>query len=460
MRIHRPHLESFRDLSGFVFRGADGQVYRQVNRCFEEEYRFLIESGLYSDLIQSDLMIEHSEVSLAYKMTAEAGTVIRPRPIPMVSYPYEWCFGQLREAALLTLAVQRRALKFGGTLRDGSAFNIQFEGARPIFVDTLAFQRVRDGAQWPGYAQFCRHFVAPLGIMSQLDTRLGCLMRTHIDGIPLDLAASLLPWSTRISGGLRRHIHQQIRSPQDVDKSAKKDKPARSAESTDFGTQLALLDDLEETIRGLELPKSPVPTNGNNESTAVSVERQECVSAYLHVIRPKTVWDLCAHCGCTVATATQLGAHTVVFDSDLPVVEAYFQQQAATKSTAVLPLVVDWANPSPGAGWANTERASVMERGPADCVVAIDLFAQLTIVNDVAMIQVAEFLNQICRYLIIEFPTASEPCTAALLAAKGCHYEEYSRQRFEESFARNFLLLESRPIANGTRYLYFMEATG
>ena len=127
--------------------------------------------------------------------------VLRPRELPLISYPYEWCFSQLREAALLTLELQRRALAAGMRLKDASAYNIQFDAGRPILIDTLSFE-VGDPTQpWPAYRQFCEHFLAPLALMAYRDPRCGLMLRDFIDGIPVDLAARLMPGRTRLRPG-------------------------------------------------------------------------------------------------------------------------------------------------------------------------------------------------------------------------------------------------------------------
>ena len=131
----------------------------------------------------------------------------RPRELPLISYPYEWCFSQLREAALLTLELQRRALAAGMRLKDASAYNIQFDAGRPILIDTLSFE-VGDPTQpWPAYRQFCEHFLAPLALIAYRDPRCGLMLRDFIDGIPVDLAARLMPGRTRLRPGLLAHLH-------------------------------------------------------------------------------------------------------------------------------------------------------------------------------------------------------------------------------------------------------------
>jgi hypothetical protein len=156
-----PLASSFRDPSGFVYSRA-GVLYRQVNRVFQDEFEAVTASGLYDDLARQRLLIPHRAVSLELAATAEAATVLQPEPVDFISYPYEWSFGQLRDAALLTLDIQERALVRGLTLRDASAYNVQFHAGRPVFIDTLSFERRKEGAPWQAYRQFCEHFVVPL----------------------------------------------------------------------------------------------------------------------------------------------------------------------------------------------------------------------------------------------------------------------------------------------------------
>ena len=192
---------SFRDPCGFVFRDEDCTLYRQINRCYEANYRALIDGGLYDQLVEQELLIEHDEVSTSKAMTDDALVVIRPREVPFISYPYEWSFSALKQAALLTLEIQRQALRANMSLKDASSYNVQFEGTRPVFIDTLSFERYEPGTPWVAYGQFCRHFLAPLTLMSRIDISLNRLLANYIDGIPLDLASGLLPWTTWLKPG-------------------------------------------------------------------------------------------------------------------------------------------------------------------------------------------------------------------------------------------------------------------
>ena len=178
---------SFRDPSGFVFR-RDGILYRQVQPSAAADWEALRSTGLLERLVADGLLIDHDEMPLTEAASPEAVAVIRPRLLDFISYPYEWAFSQLKEAALLTLEIQSRAVDAGMRLKDASAYNVQFDGGRPILIDSLSFEVAPPTEPWPGYRQFCEHFLAPLALIAYRDARSGLMLRDFIDGIPLDLA--------------------------------------------------------------------------------------------------------------------------------------------------------------------------------------------------------------------------------------------------------------------------------
>ncbi|MDO8754671.1 MAG: hypothetical protein Q7J80_12305, partial [Anaerolineales bacterium] len=214
---------SFRDPSGFLFYRS-GVLYRQINRAYEKDYARLMDSGLYEKLVKAGLLIPHveSDQFLAdaqrdlapekasgqcERSRSAAFKVIQPERVSFISYPYEWSFSQLKDAALATLSIQKRALKHGMSLKDASAYNIQFVRGKATLIDTLSFEIYKEGEPWVAYRQFCQHFLAPLALMSCCDVRLNQLLRVYIDGVPLDLASRLLPAKTKLNFGLLSHIH-------------------------------------------------------------------------------------------------------------------------------------------------------------------------------------------------------------------------------------------------------------
>ena len=197
---------SFRDPSGFLFY-KNNILYRQVNTTYRENYNFFIESGLYQSLVDSKLLVPHIEEKTDVICGDGVYKILKPEVVPFVSYPYEWCFSQLKDAALTTLKIQKIALDFGMSLKDSSAYNIQFVRGKPVFIDTLSFEKYQEGSPWVAYKQFCQHFLAPLALMSFLDVRLNQLLKVFIDGVPIDMASTLLPVKTKLKFSLFSHIH-------------------------------------------------------------------------------------------------------------------------------------------------------------------------------------------------------------------------------------------------------------
>ena len=239
---------SFRDPSGFVFR-RDGVLYRQVNRVFADDWQAAVDAGLLRRWQESGRLVRHERVDISLAADPDrALAVLRPEPVDFVSYPYEWTFGQLKDAALLTLDLQEDAERAGFTLRDASAYNIQFHRGRSILIDSLSVERLKPAEPWAAYRQFCQHFVAPLALMARREVRLGLMLRDHLDGIPLDLASTLLPARTRLSVGLASHVHLHARAQR---RFARAGSPSRGTGGMGPTRRAALLDSLRRTVDGL-----------------------------------------------------------------------------------------------------------------------------------------------------------------------------------------------------------------
>jgi hypothetical protein len=447
---------SFRDPSGFLFR-QDGVIYRQVNLVYKGDYDHLIDSGLYRALVDNNLLIPHEEVDIDSPAPELAYKVIKPEPIPFISYPYEWCFSQLRDTALTTLKIQRRALDFGMSLRDSSAYNIQFKNGRPIFIDTLSFGKYREGEPWVAYRQFCQHFLAPLALMSYKDIRLSQLLYTYIDGLPLDLASCLLPWRTRLRFSLLSHIHLHARSQKhfaDKPVNVKQQRMRRYA-------FLGVLNSLESAVKKLKWQPGGTEWADYYQDTNYSPQafehKKAIVADFLDRVRPATVWDMGANVGIFSHLASDRGIPIVSFDVDPAAVEKNYLDCVARGDTSILPLVIDLTNPSSSIGWDNKERMSLKERGPADAVLALALIHHLAISNNVPLSKIAGFLNEISHWLIIEFIPKTDSQVQRLLATREDIFPCYTRQAFEQEFSRYFTIDEAVDIQESQRTLYLMR---
>ena len=360
---------SFRDPGGFVFE-RDGTLYRQVNPRALEGYTKLRQSGLYDVLTGDGLLIAHTEVSLQERMTDEAQVILQPEHIPFLTYCYEWCFGQIRDAALVTLTIQREALQRGLSLKDASAYNIQFRsGCRPVLIDTLSFEPYAEGAPWVAYRQFCQHFLAPLALMSHTDIRLAQLLQPNLDGIPLDLAAHLLPARDRFHASLLPHIflHSAAQRRHAAD-NARSDTPPAAAGMAK-NALLGLIDSLESGIRSLNW--RPAGTvwgsyyeGGTNYAADAFEAKRTLTAALLEDIQPRPAFalDFGANTGVFSRLAAERGIETIALDTDPAAVEQCYQECRGSSRERLLPMVQDLMNPSPSLGWAQSERKSLLER--------------------------------------------------------------------------------------------------
>jgi hypothetical protein len=451
---------SFRDPDGFLFR-RDGTLYRQVNQTYTENYQHLMESGLYQDLTDSGLLVPHVEVAIEPAEPRLAYKVIRPEEINFISHPYEWCFSQLKDAALATLIIQQRSLSSGMTLKDSSAYNIQFYNGRPTLIDTLSFEIYREGEPWAAYRQFCQHFLAPLALMSKRDIRLARLLQVYIDGIPIDLAGRLLPRRTRLNFGLLTHIHLHAAAQKRyTDQPGNKTINRRSMSRRNFQ---ALLENLEKTIRKIHWSPAGTAWGDYYESSSdhyrgeALEQKEKVVRTFLEKARPASVWDLGANTGRFSRCASDLGIPTVAFDFDPGAVERNYLSCVDRGETRILPLVMDLINPSPAIGWANRERASLSERGPVDAVLALALIHHLAISNNVPLQALAEFFSELCAWLVIEFVPKSDSRVISLLSSRADIFPDYHLEGFESAFGEKFSILQRELVPGTERSLYLMK---
>jgi hypothetical protein len=452
---------SFRDPSGFLFT-RQGVLYRQVNRIYAADYQRLIETRLYDRLVKAGLLISHEEVDEPPYNEALAYRVLRPEALKFISYPFEWSFSQLKDAALATIAIQKTALKSKLSLKDSSAYNIQFKDGQPVLIDTLSFEVYREGQPWVAYRQFCQHFLAPLVLMAYRDVRLGQLLRVYIDGLPLDLSVRLLPKRTLFDFGLLTHLHlhaaaQKRYASQTVDK----EKVSQGMSKTSF---LGLIDSLESTVRKLHWKPAGTEwgdyyaANAGHYSRQAFDHKREIIAGFIERIQPQGVWDLGANIGEFSRLASERGIPTIAFDIDPAAVERNYLSCRESGETNLLPLLMDLTNPSPNLGWQNQERMSFLSRAPADLVLALALIHHLAIGNNVPLSDLAEFFHSLGKWLVIEFVPKSDPQVQHLLATREDIFGGYDVDTFSAVFAERYAIVESIPIRDSPRTLYLMQA--
>ena len=454
-----PEIEnsSFRDPSGFIFY-HEGICYRQINPVYKECYDYFLESGLYQKLVNEKLLIPHETVSSSHLPFSGGYLTIRPEPIPFISYPYEWCFTQFKKAALATLDILKHALDHNMILKDANAYNIQFNNGQPLLIDTLSFEKYKEGETWAGYKQFCENFLGPLALMSYKDIRLGRMLREYIEGIPLDLISSLLPKKTYLNFHLIIHIHLHARYQKDY---SRKQSSAVKSKAVSKKSLLGLINSLESSIKKMYWNPSKSEW-GDYYSDCPHVpiflgEKINLVAGYLDFLKPKAIWDLGANTGVFSRISSSRGISTISMDIDPGCVETSYLQALEKGEKNLLPIWVDLNNPSPGIGWDNKERMSLQERGPVDTILVLALIHHLAISNNVPLANIARFFSNICQSLIIEFVPKSDSMVQKLLATRKDIFSDYTQSVFEKEFQTFFKIIRSEKVGDSNRILYLME---
>ena len=447
---------SFRDPSGFLFRRNE-VLYRQVNHFYKEDYDCLMESGLYTALLEAELLIPHEEIDVQPIYPDKSYKVIKPELIRFISYPYEWTFSQLKNAALTTLEIQKIALKFGMTLKDCTAYNIQFKNGKPILIDSLSFEKYQEGQIWKPYRQFCQHFFAPLSLMSHRDIRLNQLLRIYLDGIPLDLASKLLPLKTRSMFSMLAHIHAHAKSQKHYEGKKIKVSNRKMSKNSFVGIIESLYSGVKKlnwTPEGTEWGDYYSDTNYSDKAFE---QKKQIISSFLDKIHPREVWDLGANTGEFSRISSDKSIDTISFDIDPAAVEKNYLEVIKKQEKYLLPLILDLTNPTPSIGWNNEERNSFVSRGPVDLILALALIHHLAISNNLPFYKIVEFLEKNCTSLIIEFIPKTDSQVQRLLATREDIFYDYDRENFENEFKKKFTIVESSKLENSERILYFMK---
>lgn len=448
------HSASFRDPAGFVYLDKGGRVLRQVNKEGAADFDKLHASGLYDSLVAEGLLVPHSRV--AGKRDAAAHAVISPERIPFISYPFEWSFSQLQDAALTTLRIQKLAMRHGMVLKDASAYNIQFLDGRPVLIDTLSFESYAAGEPWKAYRQFCQHFLAPLALMAYTDLRLSQLLRVHLDGVPLDLATKLLPVRPRFRAGLGMHLFLHSRAQRA--KAGQHQMPSKKMGKTQLA---AIIDSLERTVQKLR-PLADQTEWGDyysntNYTAAAADDKAKAIRKLVKPLNIKTALDAGGNDGTYSRVLNELGIHTVCSDIDPMAVEANYRQVRSGREELMLPVLIDFTNPGGALGWQNGERSPVHERYGTDLVMALALVHHLAISNNLPLGKIAEYFSRFAPYLLLEFVPKSDSQAQKLLSTREDIFPGYTEQGLKQAFQDRYSLLGESKIKSTKRTLYLFK---
>jgi hypothetical protein len=367
--------------------------------------------------------------------------------VPFITYPTEWSFDMYKDAALCTLKCQEIALSNGMELQDASAYNIQFIDGKPKMIDITSFVN-HEGTAWRAYRQFCEHFLAPIALMSKKDVRLSQLMGTYIDGIPLDLASSLIPKSTFGSMGLGIHIHAHAKM--------KRSGKAKQAPKVGMRETLGILDNLKGTIKGL---KSNQETewddyyNETNYTDKAKASKESLAMEWLRGTQHERIVDIGANDG----KFSKMGVtqcNVIATDIDTNAINDLYKSGAN-----VTPLVLNFTNPTASIGWANTERKSFIERlGGDNSIIALALTHHLRITYGIPFDKQFSLFSCIGKNLLIEYIPRDDSQVEFMMGGRDYrHYDDFNRGSFEHAADEYFSIKNCSPIEESGRYMYSME---
>ena len=444
---------SYKDPSGYVFK-QNGEFYRFVSNYYREDYDQLIESGLYKELIKHKWMVSHIE----QKETDGSYKILKPQQVPFINYPYEWSFSQLKDAAILTLDICLLSLEHDMILKDASAYNITYFEGRPIFIDTLSFEKYNEGEPWIAYGQFCRHFLAPLAVSAYKDLRFIPLLRQFLDGFQLNFVANLMPKSTLLNMGLAMHLHAHAKATQDF--GSKKIGKAKKLKISKFQLK-GLLQGLRSTVNGITLPRAKTQWGqyyeDHNYSDKGFLEKRKLIESICKKYKPKTVLDLGANMGEFSRAALTDHNFVIATDVDPIAVEKNYMQVKQNNETNMLPLYLDITNPSGNIGFGLEEREAFFARGKFDMVMALALIHHLVITYNVPVATVGRFLSSISPLVIIEFVPKEDSQVVRLLQNREDIFEGYTSEGFESNMGIFFIVLEKYPVKDSVRTLYVLR---
>ncbi|HEU4471346.1 MAG TPA: class I SAM-dependent methyltransferase [Flavisolibacter sp.] len=448
-----PHPSSYRDPSGFLFY-REGTLYRQVNKPFGNEFEKLIKGGLYDHLSGKGDLISHEAISANLTGREDWYATLKPSPLPFISYPYEWSFGMLRDAALLTLSLARQSMEYGMMLKDASAYNVQFHNGRMVFIDSLSFETYKPEQPWIAYRQFCEHFFAPLALMHYLQLPLQELLLAWPDGIPLNVTGKLLPTRSKfnLNSFLHLHLHGSVARRQ-------KDK-AQPKQSFSPAKLKNLLRSLEEAIDAFELKAKGVWSDYYDEAgqrAGYLEAKQAIVSRWLQHTAPGSVIDIGANEGAFSLLASGIGARVISTDMDHYSVDRLYKKIRSEGQKNIHPLVMDLAKPSPAIGANNRERQAFSERANADMVLALALVHHLAVGRNLPFADIARFCKSLGRMLVIEFIPRSDEKLTLMLQQRQDDCEWYNRENFLAGFSDLYRVVAEEAVGTTGRILFLMQ---
>ena len=455
---------SFRDPSGRIYWLGD-RVLRTVMPQAVADFDYVESTGIVDSLVQKGMLIGQLRrpASLLGEAAAGAAYVLEHPKLDFISYPYEWSFRALQSAALLQLDLYLEGLKHGVTLSDATAYNIQFDGARPVFIDRLSLRRYVDGQFWLGHRQFCEQFLNPLLLRSIFGIPHNAWYRGAPEGIGAAELSALLP--------LRRKLSWRVLTNVVMQGSLQKTKSSDAQRRVEHGKLrfpqaafVRLVSSLRSWIESLH-PADRRPTTWqeyarqNSYRDTEAEAKRKFVARFVSEHKPRMVWDIGCNTGDYSVAALQAGARSAIgFDFDQGALDLAFDR-ARSERLSFLPLFLDVTNPAPDQGWSQAERRGLGGRAKADAVLALALIHHVAISKNVPLDQVVSWLTSLAPTGVIEFVPKSDPMVVELLRLREDIFPDYNEEQFARSLQQRARIVASETVSASGRKLFAFERT-
>ena len=421
--LPEPVAGSFRDPSGRVYQFGN-EIFRTVSIKFSPELEYVESTGFFEKAFQRKWLLPFEYVTPHWfaSMGPEIKYILKSPKLPMVSFPYEWPFLALKEAALLHLNLQLMALEHDVSLSDASAYNVQFRGSHPIFIDHLSFKRYREGEIWEGHRQFCEQFLFPLLMRAFWGITPNAWYRGAQEGISVVDFKRLLRWRHYFNKNILTHIVlPAIFQQSSLEKSFALDKESLPKTALPKASQKHLIQKLYKWIESL-VPADTGKTiwqdyaKSHSYSTNEVEIKKNFISEFVGETKPKLLLDFGCNTGDYSVAAIEGGAAYVVgLDFDLGALDLAFSRSQELNLPFQI-LMIDAANPSPSQGWKGTERQSLMLRASANGLIALAFVHHLAIARNIPLDDLLNWLISFAPEGVIEFVPKEDPMVKKLLA--------------------------------------------
>ena len=451
---------SFRDPAARVLR-RNGQILRYLTSAALRDWVSLSSTKFFKAFTDSGRLVatEPATDPQHPPLSAPWVSVLRHQTIPVVSYPYEWCFSMLKDAALLQLDLLLAALDEGMTLKDSTPFNIQWVGARPVFIDIGSFTVADPAEPWTGYRQFCEMFLYPLLLQAYKDVPFHPWLRGSLEGVDARHCNNLMSVRDRLRPGVFAHVYllSKLQSRYEgTERNVRED-----LRSAGFSTQLVKhnVTRMKRIVARLTWTRARSTwsdyTDRNTYDQADREHKQRFVLEAASSQPRAVVWDLGCNTGEYSRALSTCVDHVVAIDADHLAIEHLYRTLKAENNSTILPLVGDLADPSPGLGWRNLERQTLDDRSRPNLILALALVHHLAIARNVPLPELVAWLASFHADVVVEFVAPEDAMVQRLRRNRDTLDVGYTQQRFEACLSEHFFIAKKERLQSGTRTMYY-----